>query len=69
MDWKKIIDDLISGGLTQAQIAKAAGVSQPTIAGLVAGHQRDMRWINGNRLLTLHGRALKSKKIKEPSHA
>ncbi len=54
MDWKIIIAELLSSGLTQTQIATAVGVKQPTIAGLLAGTQTDMRWSNGERLKRLH---------------
>ncbi len=54
MDWKIIISELLSSGLTQAQIAAAAGVKQPTIAGLLAGTQKDMRWSSGEKLRQLH---------------
>lgn len=63
MEWKSIITALISSGFTQAQIAKEAGVTQPTIAGLISGAQRDMRWENGNRLLTFYRRAIKGKRV------
>jgi len=69
MDWKNIILILLSEGFTQAQIAKASGVTQPTIAGLVSGAQRDMRWENGNRLLALHKRVSAKRSKREPTHA
>ncbi|KAA0910659.1 helix-turn-helix domain-containing protein [Pusillimonas sp. ANT_WB101] len=71
MDWKNKIIELIATGMTQAQIAQESGVSQPTIAGLVAGDQRDMRWANGHRLLALHRRVMRAKKTpdaKEVAH-
>lgn len=58
MNWKSIIQDLCSSGLTQAQIASEVGVKQPTIAGILSGAQKDMRWANGERLRTLHARLL-----------
>ena len=63
MEWKNIITALISSGFTQAQIAKEAGVTQPTIAGLMSGAQRDMRWENGNRLLTFYRRTTNGKRV------
>lgn len=57
MDWKSIIRDLCAHGLTQAQIAAEVGVKQSTIAGILSGAQKDMRWQNGERLRALHARA------------
>lgn len=54
MNWKNIIHSLLSDGWTQTQIAKAVGVAQPTISGLLSGAQRDMRWESGNRLISLY---------------
>ncbi len=65
MNWKSIIQDLCSRGLTQAQIAAEVGVKQSTIAGILSGAQKDMRWQNGERLRGLHVRFVPQ----EPSHA
>lgn len=51
-----IIQDLARHELTQAQIATLIGVKQSTIAGLLSGAQKDMRWGNGERLRELHRR-------------
>ncbi|CAB3858898.1 MULTISPECIES: helix-turn-helix domain-containing protein [Achromobacter] len=56
MDWKSIIQDLCSLGLTQEQIAVEVGLKQPTIAGILSGAQKDMKWQNGERLRALHCR-------------
>jgi len=56
MNWILIIQNLCSLGLTQAQIAREVGVRQSTIAGLLSGNQRDMRWLHGERLLVIFGR-------------
>lgn len=58
MDWKLIIQELCSHGLTQAQIAAEIGVKQSTIAGILSGAQQDMRWKNGEQLRGLHARVL-----------
>lgn len=42
--------------MTQAQIADVVGVRQSTIAGLLGGSQRDMRWLHGERLLAVYAR-------------
>lgn len=56
MNWTNLISDLIGLGLTQADIAAAIGVKQPTISGILSGAQKDMRWQNGERLRELHAR-------------
>lgn len=56
MDWKTIIQELGSLGLTQAQIAAEVDLKQSTIAGILSGAQKDMRWQNGERLRQLHAR-------------
>jgi DNA transposition AAA+ family ATPase len=73
MDWKNTIADLQHSGLTQAQIAKEIGVGQSTVAELLSGAQKDVKWAIGNRLMALHKKALKRRKSasfsEEPSHA
>ena len=54
MDWKNVIQSIASQGWTQSQIAVAIGVKQSTIAGVVSGAHKDMRWRNGERLLDLY---------------
>ena len=68
MNWINIISDLLSIGLTQAQIAKSAGVSQPTIAGLLAGDQKDMKWANGNKLASFHKKSMREA-LRKPRRA
>lgn len=58
MNWKSIVQELCSSGLTQAQIASEVGVKQSTIAGILSGAQKDMRWGNGERLRGLHARRI-----------
>jgi hypothetical protein len=54
MNWKTLITDLLGFGLTQAAIADAIKVKQPTISGILSGAQTDMRWSYGERLRKLH---------------
>ncbi|RIQ16069.1 helix-turn-helix domain-containing protein [Bordetella avium] len=58
MNWKLIIQELCSEGLTQVQIAQEVGVKQSTIAGILAGAQRDLRWTYGEKLRRLHRRVV-----------
>lgn len=50
MDWKTIIQELDSLGLTQAQIAAEVDLKQSTISGILFGAQKDMRWQNGEHI-------------------
>lgn len=68
MDWKNLIQELVSCGMTQAQIASEIGVTQPTIAGIVSGDQKDMRWATGEKLRKLHRREMRKAIRPEPSN-
>lgn len=63
MDWQKLISDLVSLGMTQAEIGKHAQLSQPTISDLAAGRIQDLRWSAGERLRSLHKRRMRSAKV------
>lgn len=64
MDWTKLISELTASGMTQESIADAVGVKQPTIAGILSGAQKDMKWSNGERLRVLHRRAMRKHQAK-----
>ncbi len=66
MNWKTLIRDLLRKGWTQAQIAKEIGISQPTVAGILAGDQKDMKWQNGERLRSLHNTVCSAKAAPKP---
>ncbi|MGE8703997.1 MAG: helix-turn-helix domain-containing protein [Achromobacter sp.] len=66
MNWKSLIRDLMRQGWTQAQIAKEIGISQPTVAGILAGDQKDMKWQNGERLRSLHSIVCSAKAAPKP---
>ena len=63
MDWQKLISDLVSLGMTQAEIGKHAQLSQPTISDLAAGRIQDLRWSAGERLRSLHKRRMRSANV------
>lgn len=56
MDWKKLVSDLVEGGLSQGEISKETGIAQPTISDLLRGKQSELRWRNGDSLIRLHSR-------------
>jgi predicted XRE-type DNA-binding protein len=62
MDWQKLISDLVSVGMTQAEIGKSVNLSQPTISDIASGRIQDVRWNSGERLRALHKRRMRSAK-------
>ena len=50
-DWSLAIQDLISAGYTEAQIAKRVGTTQPTIHYLKTGASSDVKYRLGVRLV------------------
>lgn len=54
MDWKKLIGDLVSTGVTQIEIGKAIGLSQPAISDLLRGRTSRVEWAVGESLIDLH---------------
>lgn len=58
MNWQNIIQEIAAHGMTQAEIGKEVGLSQPSIADLAAGRQKDVRYTVGVALVALHKRVL-----------
>lgn len=54
MNWNEYIQDLIDAGMTQAAIGESIGLSQPSIADLLNGHTKSVRWEVGDKLIALH---------------
>lgn len=69
MDWKTIIQDLLDSGLTQVEIGRRVDCSQPTIAALASGAQKEVRWSTGDKLRRLHLRAVGRRKRSGPAPA
>ena len=68
MNWQEMIKTLISEGWTQSGIAQEVGIGQSTVAEILAGRSRDMRWTNGDRLLRLYRRVTKTRaKPRDPT--
>lgn len=67
MDWKNVIEAAkAKHGLTQQQLAKAAGCTQPTLSVLERGITRDPSFSIGSRLIELaYGR--RQQKISKPA--
>ena len=54
--WQQLIRDLKDAGLTQAEIASAIGVTQPTVSDLANGKIKNTSFAIGDKLKKLHAR-------------
>lgn len=54
MDWKTLIGELEAAGLTQKEIAEAAGCSQPYVSQLKTGERGGPSFEIGQALARLH---------------
>ena len=61
MDFKKIIAELIAGGMTQTQIADSCGCSQSTISDIATGEITNPAYRIGAALVALQQLALTKK--------
>lgn len=60
MDWKKLIQDLLDQGMSQAEIADGIGIKQPSLNEILNSDTRtDVRWRTGDKLIALHKRVMK----------
>jgi transcriptional regulator with XRE-family HTH domain len=62
MNWKKLISELASAGVTQTQIADACGVKQSSVSDLHRGATKSPSFEFGNKLIALH-----KERVKPPS--
>lgn len=54
MDWKTLITDLQASGLTQLEIGKQIGLSQPSVVDVIRGRTKDLKWSVGQALIAMH---------------
>lgn len=54
-NWQQVLTELDQSGISQQEIAKFAGCSQPTISELARGLIREPKYSIGKRLIELHG--------------
>lgn len=54
MDWQKLVQDLISLGFTQAELAEHCGVSQSSISALSTGVTKAPRYDIADKLRAIH---------------
>lgn len=54
MDWKTLISELAAAGVTQIEIGKEIGLSQPAISDLARGRTTRIEWQAGEKLIALH---------------
>lgn len=53
MNWKALITEIRGYGLSQAQIGQRIGRSQAWVASVLAEKYTDLRWSDGQALLSL----------------
>lgn len=56
MDWKSIIAELMSAGVTQKEIGEQVGLKQPSVSDLARGVTAEVSWKVGEKLLALHAK-------------
>ena len=58
MNWKTLITDLQAAGLTQLEIGKKIGLSQPSVVDVIRERTKDLKWSVGQALIKLHAEKL-----------
>lgn len=53
MDWKTLIAQIKTTGISQAEIARQVGVTPPVISDLLRGKQKDVGWRIGQKIIVL----------------
>jgi len=64
MDWKQLISDITSLGLSQADISTKTGIAPSAISELATGKTKEPRWSTGQKLRSLY-RATKRRPSKQ----
>ena len=62
MDWKKLISEIQSCGLSQAAIGAEIGKSQVWVADVIRGRYDDVKWTDGQALIALRSKLTKQKR-------
>jgi hypothetical protein len=62
MDWKKLISEIQATGLSQVQVGEIIGKSQAWVSATSKGVYSDVRWIDGQALISLHEQRCGSQK-------
>ena len=62
MDFKKLISELNTSGVTQAEISRSIGLSHPSIIDLMEGRTLSVKWVVGDKLIKLHKRVMRNSK-------
>lgn len=61
MDWKLLIAQIRAAGLSQVQIGERLGRSQAWVSAASSGKYKDLKWGEGQALITLHQQVCKQK--------
>ena len=62
MDWKQLILEITSSGMTQAEVAAEAGLAQSAISDLVTGKTTEPRYSTGKKLVAIRRNRLSKRK-------
>lgn len=54
MNWKLLISEIRTTGLSQIQIGKRLGKSQAWVSAVLGGKYLDLKWGEGQALIALH---------------
>jgi predicted XRE-type DNA-binding protein len=67
MNWTKLIKELNELGISQSAIARAVGLSQPSVNMLAAGKTKRVYYEEGVALLALYKKVIKNNALARPS--
>lgn len=59
MDWKTMLNDLRSAGISQEQIGARLGKSQAWVSAAMAGKYDDLKWSDGQALRRFHASVMR----------
>ena len=63
-DWAGLLREMVATGMSQAQVAKAVDLSQPSVSDLINGHVKATEYTRGLRILQAHKEAIRRAKRK-----
>ena len=66
MNFKRILEELVSQGLSQAEVGRRVGMAPPTVVDLMSGKQKSVKWETGEALIALRFPALEQRREIRP---
>lgn len=58
-DWAGLLREMVATGMSQAQVANAVRLSQPSVSDLINGHVKATEYTRGLRILFAHKEAMR----------